>query len=438
MKTFKHYVLTESTAEKQMETHLSHIEDLAIERGITGFNEFVNTVHLFLKKIQGLDSNIEVNLKVDGAPALLFGNDPRNDFINQFFISLKHSFDPATHTLKESGKIMHSEKEIQQFYGDRPQFAKKLINLFKELERAYDNSGLIYQCDVLYAQEEEKIVKNIDGEDFITFKPNVIVYAVPFDDNSSLFQQINNSSVGVSVHDSFKAQQTKAGIKLMQSSRKVNTLIESGKRAGVFIMGSNFSQMNTTVDKSSVNAIKSIINNCRENVKSISPVFDQAYVNSQAMEYLKIYINRQIDLPSSGIFGKNRLTKKDFDAFAKGFKRFLNERFHIIIQTKKTDRGRQNQKNKLDSLLRFLDSNQQSLMGLLMLFGCMIEAKKILLHMVEGLSHALKKTFIEADNGILMPSKGEGHVLFNGPTHVKIVDRLEFTKINRKKSRFGQ
>jgi hypothetical protein len=39
--------------------------------------------------------------------------------------------------------------------------------------------------------------------------------------------------------------------------------------------------------------------------------------------------------------------------------------------------------------------------------------------------------FFEDPDGTMIPTKGEGHVVFNGDNQVKIVDRLEFTKVNR-------
>ena len=98
MLTFKKFCRVKSNiieeanvATKQMETHLSHIEDLAIEQVKTGFNEFVNVVNGFINKLNGLDSKVDINAKIDGSPALLFGFDPKND---QFFISTKHVVDP--------------------------------------------------------------------------------------------------------------------------------------------------------------------------------------------------------------------------------------------------------------------------------------------------------------------------------------------------------
>ena len=278
---------------KQMELHLTHIEDLAIEQGKNGFNKFVETVNLIVKKLKGQDSEIDINAKIDGSPALLFGNDPRDEYKNQFFIALKYVVDPARGIIKEGAKLLHSEQEIQAYYGDRPSFAQKLKNLFTELNRAYDKSGTIYQCDVLYATEEDKTVQPIDGEDYVVFKPNVIAYAIPVDSSSDTYNLVNGSTVGIVVHDSFKGTPHENYITLTQKTRRVDSIIDSGKRANVFIMGANFKQAKVDVEESYINQIDKMLNDCRNQLSLIEDIFDNEYVQSQAMEYLKIYINKQ-------------------------------------------------------------------------------------------------------------------------------------------------
>lgn len=415
---------------KQMEIHLTHLEDLVIEKGKRGFYEFISVVDNLLKKLTGQHSKVELNAKIDGSPAILFGNDPRKEFLNQFFIALKYVVDPSKGIIKEGAKLLHSEQEIMEFYGDRPSFASKLVNIFKELNRAYDNSGLIYQCDVLYASMHDKQVLNLDGEDYIVFKPNVIVYAVPVDKLSELYNEVNNSEVGIVVHDSFKGILKDNYIALQQKSRRVDSIINSGKKAKVFIIGANFAQAKVDIDLKIANKVQKNIDLGKSILSEISESFDDEYVQSQLMEYLKIYINKQIDLPSGGIFNKT-FKLKDLKKFIKGFKSFLEKRFEIQIEKRKTLRGQENQREKLNSLIKFLEINSTSLIALLQIFTLMIDIKRILMEMVERINHSLSKTFFQEPGGSLVPTKGEGHVIFNGDTHVKIVDRLEFTKVNR-------
>ena len=61
----------------------------------------------------------------------------------------------------------------------------------------------------------------------------------------------------------------------------------------------------------------------------------------------------------------------------------------------------------------------------------MSRAKNLLLQALTTLESKVGKTFIENPDGSYTPTKDEGFVLFVGTNHVKLVDRLEFTKINR-------
>jgi hypothetical protein len=470
MLTFKKFLRVKSNvieesnvATKQMETHLSHIEDLAIEQGKKGFNEFVDVVNGFIDKIQGLDSKIDINAKIDGAPALLFGFDPRND---QFFISTKHVVDPQLSLIPPDAALLHSEKEIDLYYGDRPDFAEKLKILFNELNRAYDKSGLIYQCDVLYAGSQDKQRSVVDGENYIVFKQNVIAYAIPEDPTSPVYNEVNNSEVGIAAHDSFRPRlvshknvmgslkraadrtegsktgvynkkiesiSNRAGdyIKLFHYGRNMKRLVASSKNAGVFVMGSNFSQANIDVDAQTISKIVELLNASGQQVNNITVEFDNQYVNSQVMEYLKIFINSQVDLPNGGIFGKTILNPTNVDKFITDFVKFIENRYNIKISKLVQKKAIRSNQQKLMELIGFIDQNKPSFGALISLFSYMIHIKKILLPVVERLTHSLSKVFFMDPDGTMIPTKGEGHVLFNGDTHVKIVDRLEFTKVNR-------
>lgn len=326
---------------------------------------------------------------------------------------------------------MHSERDINSFFGSRPSFARKLTLLFNELNRAYDNSGLIYQCDVLFAGKEDTLIKDIDGEDYVVFKPNIITYAIPVDYTSPLYQKLEKSEIGIVVHDSFTGKEIDNNITLKQKSRNVDSIIKSGDRAKVFILSSNFKQANVDVDDSYVLKINDIIAECEQLLNFITDGFNNQYVGSQAMEYLKIFINKQLDFPDGGIF-KKEMNYEGLSKFLKGFEKFLKNRFDIEIKKRKTEKGRTGQQKKLNDLLTFLNIYRESLLALLRLFTKMIIIKKIILKLMIDVKGDLVSTFFERPDGTLVPTKGEGHVLFNGPTQVKIVDRLEFTALNRK------
>ena len=57
--------------------------------------------------------------------------------------------------------------------------------------------------------------------------------------------------------------------------------------------------------------------------------------------------------------------------------------------------------------------------------------KYIILNVLSSLDSKIGRTFVQLPDGTLVKTKDEGYVLFVGTNHVKIVDRLDFTKMNR-------
>ena len=117
MKSFKTFLVNENVtgqAETHIKPHLSHLEDLAIEHGKQGFQMFLQHIDGLNNKVQGFETNQEINAKIDGSPMILFGLDPRPQFKKQFFIALKSGLS------KTAPKIMHTKDEVYEYYGSEP------------------------------------------------------------------------------------------------------------------------------------------------------------------------------------------------------------------------------------------------------------------------------------------------------------------------------
>ncbi len=163
MLKFKQYhKLLESAESSTLKAHLTHLEDLAVEEGKAGFNKFIEQVENFVNYIDGLRSKTSVNLKVDGAPALFFGIDPRKEYKDKFFIGTKTVF-------TESPNLIHSVGEIDIVYGDAPSGLKDLLrSIFPYFQQGYDGSGKMYQGDLLFSPTRPPTVKTINNAEYIT------------------------------------------------------------------------------------------------------------------------------------------------------------------------------------------------------------------------------------------------------------------------------
>jgi len=430
MNTFKNFlgqetVLLEDAA--HLKTHLSHIEDLAIEKGKTGFQEFADHIDAVTKKLKGFETNQEMNAKIDGSPMILFGEDPRPQFKKAFFISLKGGLSQTT------PKIMHTDEEIEQLYGGESALKEKLKSLLKHLKPVYQGPK-IYQGDVLFSIPSDKKTLKIGEESFLAFKPNVIVYAVPIDPNSELSNRISKAAVGVVVHESFRgvSENKDTSISLQSTGRNVQDLIERSKRYNVFIEGSNYTSVKADIPDQQLKKIQSDTAKAKLVISEIEDDFNNAYINSPVLSLLKIFLNRQVDIAPAGIFGAaSRGEEFLYEDFIRKFREFISDRYNKEIELKKTPRGKALVDNRLKEILNFLEAHKESLTKLLMATYYMTAAKYHLLRSLTTMESKVGRTFMQNSDGSFVPTKDEGFVLFMGTNHVKLVDRLEFTKINR-------
>ena len=77
---------------------------------------------------------------------------------------------------KAEPKRCKSNKDIEQWYSDKPELAAKLSAALKYLPKI--GIGAVVQGDLMFTEGDVSTV-NINGEDCYVFTPNTITYAVP-------------------------------------------------------------------------------------------------------------------------------------------------------------------------------------------------------------------------------------------------------------------
>ena len=177
--------LIENKAGKNL--HLEHIEDEIINFGVDGGRAAINFLRSLRDMLAGSTrSSVNMTVKWDGAPAIFAGIDPAD---GKFFVAKKSVFNV-------NPKLYKSESEIDD------DLSGQLNSKFKIALREFSKLGIkgVLQGDLMYTDDVE--TDTIDGEKYYTFQPNTIVYAVPVD--SDLGKSINNSSIGVVWHTTYK------------------------------------------------------------------------------------------------------------------------------------------------------------------------------------------------------------------------------------------
>lgn len=169
--------------------HLEHLEDEIINQGIDGGRGAVNFLRGLRDMMKGNSTKgVNMTVKWDGAPAIWAGKHPET---GQFFVAKKSLFnkEPLFYT---------SEQEIK----DAPELSgdlqTKFEESFKHLSKLSFNK--ILQGDLMFTSAD-KSNKTIDGENYVTFQPNTILYAVAI--NSDLGQKIRNAKYGIVFHTTY-------------------------------------------------------------------------------------------------------------------------------------------------------------------------------------------------------------------------------------------
>jgi hypothetical protein len=132
-------------------------------------------------------SKVNVTTKWDGAPAIFCGTNPEN---GKFFVGTKSVFN-------KNAKLNYTEDDI-----DTNHPSGGLNEKLKVALRYLPKLGIkgILQGDMMFTKGDIK-KETIEGESYITFQPNTIVYAVPTD--SKLSQTMLAAQIGVVFHTSY-------------------------------------------------------------------------------------------------------------------------------------------------------------------------------------------------------------------------------------------
>jgi len=182
--------LTESKKEGA-NLHLEHLEDNVLNRGIKGARESIDFLRALRDMLAGhSQSKVNVTTKWDGAPAVICGTNPEN---GKFFVGTKSVFN-------KEGKLNYTDDDIDKNHpgGGLNEKLKTALAFLSKLEI----KGIL-QGDMLFTKGDIQ-KQSIDGESYITFQPNTIVYAVPTD--SVMASKMMAAQMGIVFHTSYSGR----------------------------------------------------------------------------------------------------------------------------------------------------------------------------------------------------------------------------------------
>lgn len=148
-------------------THLEHLEDNIFNKGHAGAKEAIDYLFSLHDMLDGnTKTPVSMTTKWDGAPALVCGKDPQS---GKFFVGTKGVF-------AKKPKMNFTLNDIKLNHPGQDDLQNKLALALNKLSKLSWNT--VAQGDFLFAKDTLS-EQEIDGESYLTFKPNTLVYAVP-------------------------------------------------------------------------------------------------------------------------------------------------------------------------------------------------------------------------------------------------------------------
>jgi hypothetical protein len=416
-------ILTEATdsAGKAIITHLSHLEDFLIEKGLDGVPLFINAVHEAMNLDLKRQGDVKLSVKIDGAPAMYMGIDPDD---GKFFVATKSINNKVP-------KLTKSLDQIKDQYESKG-LQEKMTWAFKTLSKINIDKNFIYQGDIIFTNSDKKMEK-IDGVSHLTFTPNTITYAVPVDNQSITYNKIKNAQFGVAFHTRYKFSKEEDKFNMSQASPYFDDLVNQSKSiADLFI--EDVLVKGTALDikfknEAKIKANLAKISKLTKKVKK--DVFKQMSDIKNFLPRLRVFVNSQLRTSTGGIF-KDAMDGKPFNnsKFFKEMKAVFTTWWDKQIGKLKSEKGKAAKTSVRDSWIAFIDENLQDLVEFFQVYYLMIETKNLVYSDMKSIVDKLGKSYIRNQDGSFTPVGGEGIVLIGKKNTIKLVDRLEFSRIN--------
>lgn len=396
MLSFKNY-LTE-----QKNTHMTHIEDLVLDGGVSGARQAINALRSLRDMLAGhetAEAKVGLTVKWDGAPAVFAGIDPQD---GKFFVAKKGIFN-------KNPKVYKSHEDIE---------ADTQGDLQTKLKIAFDNLKLlgikgVVQGDIMFTKADLKH-ETIEGEEYITFHPNTIVYAVPKSDASELL----NAEIGVVFHTSYDGKTFEE----MRASYGVD--VEAFKKtpkvwavsAGVRDVGGR-----ANLTASETTEVTKVLSDAGKIFQSIGRgVFDLIASDSELNIIVNTYNNTYIRRAERMGSGREHV---------RGLVKYIHDKYQKDIEKLKTDKSKSAKVAKREEVIKMIDTHTKDLEKMFELQKLLVVAKEIIINKLNQINTT--KTFVKTKHGFKVTG-AEGFVAIDriGGGAVKLVNRLEFSTNN--------
>ena len=384
--------------------HLEHLEDNVLNRGINGAREAINFLRSLRDMLAGhAQSKTNVTTKWDGAPAVICGTNPDN---GKFFVGTKSVFN-------KDGKLNYTDEDI-----DRNHPGEGLNQKLKTALAYLPKLGIkgIIQGDMMFTKGDIK-KQTIDGESYITFQPNTIVYAVPA--NSMMAKKMLDAQLGIVFHTTYNGRS--------MDSLKASFNIDIGHfttTKDVWFRDASF------VDASGTATFT------QEETKKISEILTQAGRVFQQIN--PMVLNRVSAVETYNLFVKTfNNTKvragepiKNTALHTSQMLKWIEDKLNKEILAAKKEDTKQKRITEKNEVMRFFRGGAAQFKLIFDLMNLIVDAKVMIVRKLESIKSSID-TFVVTDSGFKVTGP-EGFVAVDrlSGDALKLIDRMEFSKNN--------
>ena len=394
--------LEESKENKNV--HLEHIEDEVLNRGVAGTRDSINFLRSLRDMLEGhAESKVNVTTKWDGAPAVFCGINPEN---GKFFVGTKGVF-------AKNAKLNYTDKDI-----DNNHPAEGLNKKLKVALRYLPKLGIkgVLQGDMMFTKGDLKD-DTIDGDNYVTFQPNTIVYAVPVD--SKLSQMMRAAQIGVVFHTSYtgkKLEDMKASFNI--DINNLATTKDVWFRDASFVDASG----TATFTEQETKQITNILSDIGNLFRGINPMVLNRIATTETIKIqIKTFNNSKVR--AGQVIG-------DTFKHVRELTRSIEDKLNKEILSAKLDKTKQKRIAEKSELMRFYRNNATELKKIFDIQNGLVEAKSMVIKKLQQIRQ-VTGTFLKTDDGFKV-TNAEGFVAVSKTTGgaIKLVDRLEFSQAN--------
>jgi len=376
--------------------HLTHAADLSFE-GKERIAEAIAFLEALTEMLRGSSSSkLNLTRKWDGAPAIICGTDPEN---GKFFVGTKSVFN------KENPKINYTKADIDKNHSGG--LAEKLKEALQYLPKLRIKG--ILQGDFLFGKGDVS-KKKMDGEPYLVFTPNTITYGAQ--EKSDLANKINRAKIGIIFHTKY----TGKAMSKLKASFNVSSS-DFGSSSAVWAQDAGYKDTagKATFTEAEYKKMEKLLAKAKSAAKGAAAGSNMLKGNPKVSEQINIYTN-------------SRVREGDYSFSAKEFTNFVNDKLEKKLSSLKTEKGRARGRLAQKKMVSFLKAKSKDIDRV---FAANSTIQECVVFLVKKLQEVQSlRTFIKTSTGYRVTGD-EGFVASDEiGSAVKLVDRLEFSKIN--------